>query len=119
MALMPLYWQPPPATELPQHHAAIGPFIAVFIVVIVLCVLASVIGRLCSGKTILGYGAYDMERWAESRCSSCIDGHIRPSPPRQPEGNVADLDETYGEKQDSLDHEPPPPPQTTTSAQLS
>ncbi|EOA29063.1 hypothetical protein CARUB_v10025319mg [Capsella rubella] len=140
MASMPLYWQPPPATEVPQHSSSgnttIGPFIAVFIIVIVLCVLASVIGRLCSGKTILGYGDYDMERWAESRCGSCIDGHIiphhRPSPspppPRQPlhhtssgvsvesEGHVADLDETDGEKQDSLDHEPPSQTHTPSSA---
>jgi len=76
-----------------------------------------------------------MERWAESRCGSCIDGHIHPHrpspsptpPPRQPlhhtssgvsaesEGHVADLDhETDGEKQDSLDHEPPQ--QTPSSA---
>ncbi|CAA0372109.1 hypothetical protein AtNW77_Chr2g0245821 [Arabidopsis thaliana] len=143
MASMPLYWQPPPATEVSQDsssvssagNSTIGPFIAVFIVVTVLCVLASVIGRLCSGKTILGYGDYDMERWAESRCGSCIDGHIiphrpSPSPPPPPrqhlhhtssgvsvesEGHVADLDhETDGEKQDSLDHEPPQ--QTPSSA---
>lgn len=135
MASMPLYWQPPPATELPQQYSAsgrstIGPFIAVFIVVTIICVLAGVIGRLCSGKTILGYGDYDMERWAESRCASCIDGHIRPSPPRQPlhhtssgvcaesEGHVADLNETDGKKQDYLDHEPLPS-QTSSSAHLS
>ncbi|CAA7019625.1 unnamed protein product [Microthlaspi erraticum] len=128
MASMPLYWQPPPATELPLHssstsasgHSTIGPFIAVLILVIVLCILASVLGRLCSGKTILGYGDYDMERWAESRCSSCIDGHIlphrpSPSPPPRPEGHAADPDETDGERQDSLDHHEPPP-QTSSSS---
>ncbi|VVB08456.1 unnamed protein product [Arabis nemorensis] len=124
MASMPLYGQPPPPQHTASGHSTIGPFIAVLIVITVLCVLASVIGRLCSGKTIMGYGDYDMERWAESRCGSCIDGHIlphRPSPPRrtsaESEGHVADPNETDGEKQDSRDHEPPP--QTSSSAHSS
>ncbi|KFK32502.1 hypothetical protein AALP_AA6G251000 [Arabis alpina] len=121
MASMPLYWEPPPQQHTDSgsasDHSTIGPFIAVFIVITVLCVLASVIGRLCSGKTILGYGDYDMERWAESRCASCIDGHILPHRRPSPERHVADPNETHGEKQDSLDHEPPP--QTSSSAHSS
>lgn len=134
MASMPLYWQPPPqhsSSTSASGHSTIGPFIAVLIVVTVLCVLASVIGRLCSGKTVFGYGDYDIERWAERRCASCIDGHIlphRPSPSPPPrrtssgvsaesEVNVADPDETDGEKQDSLDHELQP--QTSSSAHSS
>lgn len=66
------------------HHssqASIGPVIAVLMVIIILGVIAIMIGRLCTGRRILGYGQYDIESWAESKCSTCIDGTISPPPP--------------------------------------
>ncbi|XP_010526140.1 PREDICTED: uncharacterized protein LOC104803788 [Tarenaya hassleriana] len=94
---MPLYLQPPPATEHSSSSSAVpsgssvGPLVAVLVVVAVLCVIAGFVGRICSGKTVMGFGEYDMERWAESRCSSCIDGHIPPPPPPPPEPQQRNL----------------------------
>nr|XP_011459828.1 PREDICTED: uncharacterized protein LOC105350119 [Fragaria vesca subsp. vesca] len=76
-------------------HGSIGAVVGVLVMVVILAAVAVVIGRLCSGKTIMGYGHYDMESWAETKCSSCIDGRIstvslpRPNvstatPPAQP-----------------------------------
>ncbi|XP_050365721.1 uncharacterized protein LOC126784292 [Argentina anserina] len=75
-------------------HGSIGAVVGVLVMVVILAVVAVVIGRLCSGKTIMGYGHFDMESWAETKCSSCIDGRIsislsRPNvstttPPAQP-----------------------------------
>ncbi|KAI4316745.1 hypothetical protein L6164_024693 [Bauhinia variegata] len=86
---MPLYPQPPPDIVTEQshnggsEHDSVGPVVGVLVVIIVLGVIAVMIGRLCSGKRIMGYGQYDLESWAESKCSSCIDGRIIiPSPPR-------------------------------------
>ncbi|KAI5563972.1 hypothetical protein POPTR_014G035400v4 [Populus trichocarpa] len=76
--------QPPPMSVTPQSfntystHASIGPAIAVLVVIMVFGVLAVMVGRLCSGRRIMGYGQYDMESWAEVKCSSCIDGRISP-----------------------------------------
>ncbi|KAK3231471.1 hypothetical protein Dsin_003352 [Dipteronia sinensis] len=84
---MPLDQQPPPVA-IAQHtynhsvHSSVGPVIAVLVVIIILGILAGMIGRLCSGKTIMGYGQYDIESWAESKCSTCIDGRITPPQPR-------------------------------------
>ncbi|CAN0922199.1 hypothetical protein LINGRAHAP2_LOCUS32974 [Linum grandiflorum] len=47
----------------------------------ILGIAAVMIGRMCSGRRILGYGQYDIEGWAETKCSTCIDGRITPSPP--------------------------------------
>lgn len=85
---MPLGLQPPPGTitqpSFNSHstHGSIGPVIAVLVVIMVLGILAVMIGRLCSGRRIMGYGQYDMETWAERKCSSCIDGRISTALPR-------------------------------------
>lgn len=77
--------QPPPliisqpnyAAQSSGLHGSVGPVIAVLVVVGVLGVAAAVIGRVCTGRRIMGrYGKYDMESWAEAKCSSCIDGRI-------------------------------------------
>ncbi|KAK4768712.1 hypothetical protein SAY87_003853 [Trapa incisa] len=66
-----------PHTVEPQSHSSLVPLVAVLVVVSVLGVVAAVVGRLCTGKRIMGYGhKYDMESWAENKCSSCIDGRI-------------------------------------------
>ncbi|KAF5739428.1 hypothetical protein HS088_TW12G00634 [Tripterygium wilfordii] len=85
---MPIAQQPPSVT-LPEQsysnhsgHTSIGPVIAVMVIIIILGVLAGMIGRLCSGRRIMGYGDYDIESWAERKFSRCIDGRINPSPPR-------------------------------------
>lgn len=92
---MPLSQQPPPVTiaQEPLHihstHGSVGPVIAVLVMIVILAVVAVMIGRLCSGRRILGYGHHDMESWAETKCSSCIDGTIvvatsAPPPPPPP-----------------------------------
>lgn len=94
---MPLTQQPPTATTTQQYYNAypsrgsVGPVIAVLVVIIILGVLAGMIGRLCSGKRIMGYGQFDMESWAERKFSSCIDGRLSPTLPLQrPPINVSD-----------------------------
>nr|XP_011459753.1 PREDICTED: uncharacterized protein LOC105350079 [Fragaria vesca subsp. vesca] len=63
-------------------HGSVGPLIAVLAVITVLGVIAGMIGRLCSGRRIMGHGQhYDFEAWLEKKCSSCIDGRIAPPPP--------------------------------------
>ncbi|KAK7283317.1 hypothetical protein RIF29_12751 [Crotalaria pallida] len=87
---MPMYPQPPPFIveqqsnydgDASSEHGSIGPLVGVMVVVIVLGIIAVMIGRLCSGRRIMGYGQYDIESWAESKCSTCIDGRINLSPP--------------------------------------
>ncbi|OWM70919.1 uncharacterized protein LOC116215224 [Punica granatum] len=64
-------------------HGSVGPVVAVLVVVAVLGMVAAIIGRLCTGKRIMGYGHNcNMESWAETKCSSCIDGRIHVPPPR-------------------------------------
>ncbi|XP_057533033.1 uncharacterized protein LOC130810930 [Amaranthus tricolor] len=87
---------PPPATVIrpPETatHGSIGAVIGVLSVILFLCIVAIIIGRLCFGKGILhGSAHYDLESWIESKCSSCVDGRLILSPPPPP---------------------PPPPPQT-------
>ncbi|KAE9586789.1 hypothetical protein Lal_00004842 [Lupinus albus] len=85
----PMYQQPPLVTVAQQHssydgaseHDSVGPLVGVLIVVILLGIIAVMIGRLCSGRRIMGYGQYDIESWAESKCSTCIDGRINLSSP--------------------------------------
>lgn len=81
---VPLYQEPPPAITMAHQsynggseHGSIGPVIGVLVVVIVLGIIAVMIGRLCSGRQIMGHGQYDIESWAEKKCSTCIDGRIR------------------------------------------
>ncbi|WOL17889.1 hypothetical protein Cni_G26682 [Canna indica] len=84
---------PPPPVVYPSsyrsHSGSVGPVIAVLAVIAVLGVIAGVVGRLCSGRTIMGYGHYDLEGWFERKCASCIDGRLEvpPRPPRRPSAN--------------------------------
>ncbi|XP_062109794.1 uncharacterized protein LOC133821628 [Humulus lupulus] len=84
--------QPPPMAVVQQAYTAhsgrgsVGPVIAVLAVITVLGVIAGMIGRLCSGRRVMGHGQYyDFEGWVERKCSSCLDGTVgpphRPSPP--------------------------------------
>ncbi|KAE8698637.1 Peptidyl-prolyl cis-trans isomerase / cyclophilin-40 (CYP40) / rotamase isoform 1 [Hibiscus syriacus] len=80
--------QPPPTGATQQantdntSHGSVGPVIAVLAVITILGVIAGMIGRLCSGRPIMGHGHYDFEGWVERKCSSCIDGSMDPPPPR-------------------------------------
>ncbi|AES73246.1 hypothetical protein MtrunA17_Chr3g0133571 [Medicago truncatula] len=85
---MPVYQQQPPPFTVTQpsyhgasQHDSIGPLIGVLVVIIVLGIIAVMIGRLCSGRRIMGHGQYDIESWAEKKCSTCIDGRINHSIP--------------------------------------
>lgn len=67
---MPLEQQPPPLMITDSSHSreeSVGPVIGVMVVIMVLGVAACMIGRLCSGKRIMGCGEYDIERWAIGR----------------------------------------------------
>ncbi|CAL0331343.1 unnamed protein product [Lupinus luteus] len=82
---------PPPievthqAYTIHSSHGSVGPVIAVLAVITFLGVIAAMVGRLCSGRRVMGYGDYDIERWVETKCSSCVDGRITPShPPPRP-----------------------------------
>ncbi|XP_058215273.1 uncharacterized protein LOC131326496 [Rhododendron vialii] len=88
---------PPPPLEVTQQaytsqsgHGSIGPVIGVLAVITILGAIAVMIGRLCSGRRIMGHGQYDFEGWVEAKCGSCIDGRVDPPtpphrpPPRQP-----------------------------------
>ncbi|KAJ8771557.1 hypothetical protein K2173_028039 [Erythroxylum novogranatense] len=92
---MPVSQQPPAETVSQQTlnfhstHSSVGPAIAVLVVIMVLCIVAIMIGRLCSGRRIMSYGRYDVEGWAERKCSSCIDGRISPPPPRHSTSNTS------------------------------
>ncbi|RWW29904.1 hypothetical protein GW17_00005554 [Ensete ventricosum] len=74
---------PPPvyATSYRAHGGSVGPVIAVLAVIAVLGVIAGIVGRLCSGRTIMGYGHYDLEGWFEQKCASCIDGRLEVARP--------------------------------------
>ncbi|CAK9150797.1 unnamed protein product [Ilex paraguariensis] len=89
--------QPPPIAETTQQaytahsgHGSVGPVIAVLAVITILVLavitilgaIAIVIGRLCSGRRIMGRGRYDFEGWVETKFSSCLDGRVDPPPPR-------------------------------------
>ncbi|KAL7156764.1 hypothetical protein ABFS83_02G030700 [Erythranthe nasuta] len=81
--------QQPPPMEMAQQqtytsypgHGSVGPVIGVLAVITILGAIAVVIGRLCSGRGVRGYGQYDFEGWVETKCSSCIDGRVDPPPP--------------------------------------
>ncbi|KAH7575193.1 hypothetical protein JRO89_XS02G0060700 [Xanthoceras sorbifolium] len=82
----PLLDQQPPPVEVTQQaytahsgHGSVGPVIGVLAVITILGVIAGMIGRLCSGRPIMGHGGqYDFEGWVEKKCSSCIDGRVEP-----------------------------------------
>ncbi|XP_044489996.1 uncharacterized protein LOC123214298 [Mangifera indica] len=87
--------QPPPMAMMQQAytarsgHGSVGPVIAVLAVITILGVIAGMIGRLCSGRRVMGRREYDFEGWVERKCSSCLDGNIDPHPTR-PEIPVAE-----------------------------
>ncbi|KAL3843936.1 hypothetical protein ACJIZ3_001339 [Penstemon smallii] len=81
--------QQPPPVEMAQQvytahtgHGSVGPVIGVLAVIAILGAIAVMIGRLCSGRRVMGFGQYDFESWAETKCASCIDGRVDPPPPR-------------------------------------
>ncbi|KAG6483152.1 uncharacterized protein LOC122016779 [Zingiber officinale] len=53
---------------------SIGLVIGVLAVIATLGVVACVAGRLCSGRSILGYGRYDLHGWIERKCAACVGG---------------------------------------------
>lgn len=59
-------------------HGSVGPVIGVLAVIMVLGVIAVMIGKLCSGRRVMGHIQYDFEGWVESKCSTCIDGRVGP-----------------------------------------
>ncbi|KAM7470690.1 hypothetical protein LguiA_008873 [Lonicera macranthoides] len=69
-----------------SRHGSIGPVIGVLAVITILSAIAIMIGRICSSRRIVGQGHYDIEGWAEAKCSSCIDGRVNPPLPLQPAG---------------------------------
>ncbi|KAI3702450.1 hypothetical protein L6452_28188 [Arctium lappa] len=82
----PTQQQPPPVTELQDYtshsrHGSVGPAIGALAVITVLAAIAVMIGRICSGRKIMGRRQYDFEGWVETKCSSCIDGRLGPPPP--------------------------------------
>ncbi|KAM7479213.1 hypothetical protein LguiA_027426 [Lonicera macranthoides] len=84
--------QPPPIADIRQiypsshsGHGSVGPVIAALAVITILGAIAVMIGRLCSGRRIMGHPQYyDFEGWVETKFSSCIDGRIDLPPPRPP-----------------------------------
>ncbi|KAL5054062.1 hypothetical protein RYX36_034744 [Vicia faba] len=83
----PILLQPPPL-EVTQEaytthsgHGSMGPVIAVLAVITVLGIIAGMIGRLCSGGRVMGYGEYDIESWIQTKCSSCVGSRVAPPPP--------------------------------------
>ncbi|PON38093.1 hypothetical protein PanWU01x14_315310 [Parasponia andersonii] len=84
MSSLPLNQQAPPLEVVSQHVShgpSVGPVVAVLAVILILGAMAVMVGRLCSGKRIMGYGQFDLESWAETKCSSCIDGRIHANAP--------------------------------------
>lgn len=90
--LEPLYQQQPPPIAAAQQqaftshpgHGSVGSVIAVLAVIIILAAAAVMVGRLCSGRGIMGhYSHYNIENWVETKCSSCIDGSVEAPVPRR------------------------------------
>ncbi|KVI10775.1 uncharacterized protein LOC112506284 [Cynara cardunculus var. scolymus] len=90
-ALDPTQQQPSPFPPVIQEqaykphssHGSVGPVIGVLAVIMVMGAVAVMIGRLCSGRRIMGHGQYDFEGWVETKCSTCIDGRLGPPPRRE------------------------------------
>lgn len=80
--------QPPPLAMTQQAytshsgHGSVGSVIGVLAVIAILGALAVMVGRLCSGRRIMGRGQYDFETWVEAKCATCLDGRVDPTPPR-------------------------------------
>ncbi|XVE55949.1 hypothetical protein DITRI_Ditri03aG0198300 [Diplodiscus trichospermus] len=128
---MPLVQQPPPppVTVVTQHpynshattHASsIAPVIAVLLVIIILGIVAGMIGRLCTGRKIMGYGQFDIETWIETKCSSCIDGRIYPPLPTRPNASdtsapPSSIRHQPHQESKQADHSPQTPPANVVS----
>nr|GEU86692.1 peroxidase 10 [Tanacetum cinerariifolium] len=84
--------QPPPYPQVIQQqsykqhsgHGSVGPVIGALAVIMVLGAIAIMIGRLCSGRRVMGHVQYDFEGWAETKCATCIDGRVGPPPVTAP-----------------------------------
>lgn len=108
--------QQPPAMVTGQQaymdrpaHGSVGPVIGVLAVIVVLGAVAVIIGRLCTGGSVMGRGQYDFERWFETKCGSCVNGMIElPQPPV-----AAAAAENCGSGGPSPAAEPEPAPQET------
>lgn len=92
----PPFLEQPPAPSLPalemtvegyttdSDNGSYGPVIAVLAVIVVLCIGSNMVGRLCSGRQIMGRGGnFDIEL-VETQCSSGVDGGIARTPPPPP-----------------------------------
>lgn len=86
--LEPEQQQPPPLPMIQQAytahsgHGSVGPVIGVLAVIVILGALAVMVGRLCSGRRIMGHGQYDFESWVETKCATCLDGLVDQPRPR-------------------------------------
>ncbi|KAG0488263.1 hypothetical protein HPP92_006819 [Vanilla planifolia] len=56
-------------------NPSMGPLIGALVVIAVVGVIACLVGQLCSGRRIAGFG-YDAEGWIERKCASCIEGGV-------------------------------------------
>ncbi|KAF4353504.1 hypothetical protein CsatB_008583 [Cannabis sativa] len=71
----------PQQQRVSHGSSSVGPVVGVLVAILILGAMAVMVGRLCSGKRIMGYGNFDLETWAETKCSSCIDGRIQVNTP--------------------------------------
>lgn len=74
MALDHLNQQAPPNSV--SGSGSFAPVIAVLTVITILGIIAVLIGRLCTGRRIMGRFQFDFEGWIEKHCSSWINGNI-------------------------------------------
>ncbi|KAG0498753.1 hypothetical protein HPP92_003444 [Vanilla planifolia] len=70
---------PPPSSH--TGRGSIGPLIGVLAVVAVLGIVSCVVGRLCSGRRIVGIGRFNVDGWIGRNCASCVDGRLGFPPP--------------------------------------
>ncbi|KAJ8640469.1 hypothetical protein MRB53_017163 [Persea americana] len=73
MALEHLKQQPPPVSV--SGSRSFGPVIAILVVITLLGIIAVLIGRLCTGRKIMGRFQFNVEGWIEKHCSACISGN--------------------------------------------
>ncbi|KAK8946891.1 hypothetical protein KSP39_PZI006615 [Platanthera zijinensis] len=109
-----MVYQPPYASHI--GRGSIGPLIAVLAVITVFGILAGVVGRLCSGRRIVGLGPYDVEGWIERKCSSCIEARIElttPPPLPPPQRSSDDGPGSSSGITPEIKHSPPGLPEST------
>lgn len=98
-----------------SQHGSVGPVIGVLIAIIVLGIIAVMIGRLCSGRRIMGHGEFDIESWAERKCSTCIDGRVNLSVPRANEPSTSLPATPIHTSEENKQAEPEPEPEPSSS----